>query len=56
MTRIDIMTLVVGMVGFALFVTGVGLLSMPAALLLAGILLMAWSFVVSRLTAQTAKD
>jgi uncharacterized membrane protein YhhN len=42
----------VGILGFASLVTGIALVSVPAALMIAGILLMAWSAMFARAIAN----
>ncbi|MDW9236891.1 putative membrane protein [Burkholderia thailandensis] len=44
-----------GLLGFALLVTGVVLISLPIGLIVAGVLLMLWAFVADLAAARAAR-
>lgn len=44
-----------GLLGFALLVTGVALISLPAGLIVAGILLLLWAFLADVAAARAAR-
>jgi hypothetical protein len=45
---------IVGMLGFALLVAGVAIVSVPAGLIVAGVLLLCWAFLADRAAARIA--
>ncbi|AAL40276.1 MULTISPECIES: hypothetical protein [pseudomallei group] len=55
MNSIDIAAWVAGLLGFALLVTGVVLISLPIGLIVAGVLLMLWAFVADLAAARAAR-
>jgi hypothetical protein len=52
----DFWTFFIGLIGFGLIVAGVVLISVPAGLICAGIMLNAWSFIVARSLAQARRS
>ena len=54
MKRLDILAFVVGVVGFALMVAGIGVIYWPAALIVGGAGLLLWSFLAARAVARNA--
>ena len=54
MKRLDILAFVVGVVGFALMVAGIGVIYWPAALIVGGGGLLVWSFLAARAVARNA--
>ena len=48
MKRLDILAFVVGVMGFALMVAGIGVIYWPAALIVGGAGLLVWSFLAAR--------
>lgn len=55
-THLDLIAFLVGLLGFALFVAGIGFIFWPAALIVAGAGLLMWSFMVARaVAARSAK-
>jgi len=48
MSKLDIVTFAAGMLGFGLLAGGIAMFSVPAALIVAGITLMAWSYIAAR--------
>ena len=49
------LSLVLGLVGFALLLAGIGLLSVPIALMVAGVLMLAYAALVDRAAAEQAR-
>ena len=49
---LDTTALVAGNIGFMLLVAGVGAIYWPAGLIVAGLFLLAWSFLVARAVAR----
>ena len=49
--KLGILSWVAGLLGFGLLVSGVALISIPAACIVAGIGLMAWSYLADRASA-----
>jgi hypothetical protein len=49
--HLDLIAFMVGLTGFTLFVTGIGFVYWPAALIVAGAGLLGWSFMVARAVA-----
>jgi hypothetical protein len=47
---------VAGLLGFALLVAGVALVSVPAGLIVAGVLLLFWAFLADRAAALSAQS
>lgn len=54
MNVIGVAAWVAGMLGFALLVAGVALVSVPAALIVAGVLLLFWAYLADRAAARIA--
>lgn len=52
MRGLEILAWLVGLLGFVLLVAGVALYSVPAGLIVAGVLLMFWSYLADRAVAQ----
>jgi flagellar biosynthesis protein FliP len=50
-SRLDLLAFVVGVIGFGLLVAGIGFIYWPAALIVAGLALLAWSFMAARAVA-----
>jgi hypothetical protein len=46
---------VAGLIGFALLVAGVALVSVPAGLIVAGVFLLFWAFLADRASARIAR-
>jgi hypothetical protein len=44
----DAIAMLVGLMGLALLVTGLGLIYVPAAFIVAGVILMCWSYMAAR--------
>lgn len=55
MNSIGIAAWVAGLLGFALLVTGVVLISLPAGLIVAGVLLLMWAFLADLAAARAAR-
>ncbi|MDN7671334.1 hypothetical protein QZM22_02055 [Burkholderia oklahomensis] len=55
MNSIGIAAWVAGLLGFALLVTGVVLISLPIGLIVAGVLLLLWAFVADLAAARAAR-
>ncbi|KKL33997.1 hypothetical protein WR30_26035 [Burkholderia contaminans FFH2055] len=55
MNSIGIAAWVAGLLGFALLVTGVVLISLPAGLIVAGLLLLMWAFLADLAAARVAR-
>ena len=55
MNVIGIAAWVAGLLGFALLVAGVALVSVPAGLIVAGVLLLFWAFLADRAAALSAQ-
>jgi len=55
LNSIGIAAWVVGLLGFALLVTGVVLISLPAGLIVAGLLLLMWAFLADLAAARAAR-
>jgi hypothetical protein len=51
---IGISAWIVGMLGFALLVAGVAMVSVPAGLIVAGVLLLCWAYLADRAAARIA--
>jgi hypothetical protein len=49
--KLSFLSWVAGLLGFALLVYGVAMISAPAACIVAGVALMAWSFLADRASA-----
>ncbi|WP_367842572.1 hypothetical protein [Paraburkholderia sp. DGU8] len=54
MNLIGISAWIVGMLGFALLVAGVAMVSVPAGLIVAGVLLLCWAYLADRAAARVA--
>ncbi|WP_367842120.1 hypothetical protein [Paraburkholderia sp. DGU8] len=54
MNLIGISAWIVGLLGFALLVAGVALISVPAGLIVAGVLLLCWAYLADRAAARIA--
>ncbi|MFZ6813741.1 hypothetical protein ACO0K3_04690 [Undibacterium sp. Rencai35W] len=55
--HLDLIAFLVGLVGFALFVAGIGFIYWPAALIVAGAGLLMWSFMAARaVAARNTRD
>lgn len=54
MNVIEVAAWVVGLIGFALLVAGVALVSVPAGLIVAGVLLLFWAYLADRAAARAA--
>lgn len=52
MRKLEVLAWLVGLLGFGLLVAGVMLVSVPAGLIVAGLLLMFWSWLADRAAAQ----
>lgn len=50
--KLMVLSWLVGLTGFGLLVAGVALLNIPAALIVAGVGLLGWSYLVDRAAAQ----
>ncbi|AOI46364.1 hypothetical protein [Burkholderia oklahomensis] len=55
MNSIGIAAWVTGLLGFALLVTGVALISLPVGLIVAGVLLLMWAFLADLAAARAAR-
>ncbi|WAS56209.1 hypothetical protein MK974_24215 [Burkholderia ambifaria] len=55
MNSIGIAAWVAGLLGFALLVTGVVLISLPIGLIVAGVLLLLWAFLADLAAARAAR-
>ncbi|WP_175783909.1 hypothetical protein [Burkholderia ambifaria] len=55
MNSIGIAAWVAGLLGFALLVTGVAMISLPIGLIVAGILLLLWAFLADLAAARAAR-
>ncbi|WP_321953118.1 hypothetical protein [Paraburkholderia bannensis] len=55
MNSIGVAAWVAGLLGFALLVTGVALISLPAGLIVAGILLLLWALLADVAAARAAR-
>jgi hypothetical protein len=54
MNHLVLLAWLAGLVGFGLLVTGVALLSVPAAFIVAGVGLLGWAWLADRATAASA--
>ncbi|GAB5100506.1 hypothetical protein YK56LOC_62230 [Caballeronia sp. HLA56] len=54
MNLISIAGWVAGLLGFSLLVTGIALISVPAGMIAAGVLLLVWAFLADRAAARLA--
>ncbi|PVX86470.1 hypothetical protein [Paraburkholderia unamae] len=54
MNIIGVASWVAGLFGFALLIAGVALVSVPAALIVAGVLLLFWAYLADRAAARIA--
>jgi hypothetical protein len=55
LNSIGVAAWVAGLLGFALLVAGVALVSVPAGLIVAGVLLLAWAFLADMAAARPAQ-
>lgn len=55
MSSIGVAAWVVGLLGFALLVTGVALISLPAGLIVAGLLFLMWAFLADLAAARAVR-
>ena len=54
MKHLELLAWIAGLVGFGLLIVGVALLSIPAALITGGVLLMGWSYLADKAAAGPA--
>jgi hypothetical protein len=55
LNSIGVAAWVAGLLGFALLVSGVALISLPAGLIVAGVLLLLWAFLADMASARAAR-